>query len=139
MGAQRGRDVVVRIGDGADPESFSVVAGVRSRTIALRTETADATTAESVEGWRVLLTGSGPRHVDVAGAGAFVDAASDARMREAFFAGEAPSLELVIADFGVLRGRFAILELAYSGDQDGEALMSLRLRSAGAVSFSPVT
>ncbi|MBP9233509.1 MAG: hypothetical protein KBF30_02470 [Hyphomonadaceae bacterium] len=45
------------------------------------------------------------------GAGGFNDAASDARIRQAYFNDEAPRFRLVIADFGVLAGPFVISEL----------------------------
>jgi TP901-1 family phage major tail protein len=127
--------VVVKIGDGGAPETFVVVAGIRARTIVLGAGLVDATTAASPGAWRELIAGGGTKRIEVAGSGVFKDAASDARMRAAFFAGDAPRLRLEVAEFGVLAGRFAIAELAYSGDHDGEAMLSIRLASAGAISF----
>ncbi len=135
MGGARGRDVIVKIGDGGEPEAFLVVAGIRARTISLGAGTIDATTAESPGAWRELIAGAGTKRIEVAGSGAFKDAASDERIRAAFFEGEAPQLRLEVAEFGVLRGPFAITELVYSGEHDGEALFSIRLASAGVVSF----
>ena len=74
----------------------------------------------------------------VTGSGAFRDAASDERMRAAFFAGKAPVFRLEVAEFGALEGRFAIAELAYAGEHDGEAQFSIRLASAGAITFEAV-
>ena len=136
MAGQRGRDVLIRIGDGGAPETFTDVAGIRARSITLSAGLVDATTAESPAAWRELIASAGTKRIEVAGSGAFRDAASDERMREAFFAGEAPMLRLVVADFGVLEGRFAIAELTYVGEHDGEAMVSIRLGSAGAISFS---
>ena len=44
------------------------------------------------------------------------DAASDARIRQAYFNDEALRFRLVIADFGVLAGPFVISELTWAGD-----------------------
>ena len=71
----------------------------------------------------------------MAGSGVFKDAASDARIRQAYFSGEAARLRLVVPDFGVLAGPFVISELSYAGDHDGEATFAIRLMSAGIVSF----
>ena len=69
------------------------------------------------------------------GRGVFKDAASDARMRAVFFAGETPEWQLVVPGFGVMVGAFLITELTWSGDYDGEAAFSVALESAGQVTF----
>jgi TP901-1 family phage major tail protein len=136
MAGQRGRDLLIKIGDGGSPESFATVAGIRARSIALGAELVDATTTDSPGAWRELIAGAGIKKVDVSGAGVFKDAVSDERMRVAFFAGEAPTLQLVIPDFGTLQGPFVIAALAYSGEHDGEAAFAISLASAGAVTFA---
>lgn len=136
MAGQAGRDVVVRIGDGGAPESFDVVAGVRSRVIRLGARIVDATHADSVGAWRELVAGAGVKSVSVSGDGAFRDAGSDARLRAAFFEGAAANMELEVAEFGVLGGPFVIADLTYAGAQDAEATFSVRLESAGVVTFA---
>jgi TP901-1 family phage major tail protein len=136
MAGQRGRDVLIRIGDGGSPESFATVAGIRTRSIALGARLVDATTADSPGAWRELIAGAGVKKVEVSGAGAFKDAASDERLRAAFFAGETPTMQLLIPDFGTLQGPFAIAALAYSGEHDGEAAFAVSLASAGALTFA---
>lgn len=136
MGGQRGRDVAVKVSDGGEPAAFVVVAGIKARSIVLGAGLVEATTAESPSAWRELIAGAGTKRIEVSGSGVFKDAASDERLRAAFFAGETPALRLEVADFGSLTGPFAIQELAYSGEHDGEAMFSVRLASAGAVSFA---
>jgi TP901-1 family phage major tail protein len=61
MAAQKGKDLLVKIADGA---GFTTVAGLRSRRIAFNAETVDITHAESADRWRELLDGpasSAPR------------------------------------------------------------------------------
>ena len=79
MGAQRGRDMLLKIGDGAAPEVFTTVAGLRARTISLNAKTADVTDADSAGRWRELLAGAGMKSASVSGQGVFRDASSDAR------------------------------------------------------------
>ncbi|HVY88252.1 MAG TPA: phage major tail protein, TP901-1 family [Hyphomonadaceae bacterium] len=135
MTGQRGRDLLIKIGDGGSPESFVTVAGIRTRTFSLLAGAVDATNADSPDGWRELIRGSAPKKMEVAGAGAFRDAASDARMRSAYFSGEAVRLQLEVPGFGVFTGPFAIAELSYAGAHDDVATISIRLLSAGAISF----
>jgi TP901-1 family phage major tail protein len=114
------------------------VAGLRARTISLNAKTVDATDGDS-EGWRELLAGTGVRSCSVSGAGVFRDAASDAEVREAFFAQEARSWRLVIPDFGTLTGRFLVAALEYAGEHEGEATYALTLASAGPVGFEALS
>ena len=137
MAGQRGRDVLIKLGDGGSPETFATVAGIRAKTIALGAGLIDATTSESPDGWRELIAGAGVKAAEVSGSGVFKDAASDERMRAAFFAGEAASLQLVIPGFGVLAGPFVVAAISYAGAHDGETAFAIRLASAGALSFAP--
>lgn len=138
MAGQRGRDLLLRIGDGGSPESFATVAGVRTREFAFSADALEATSLDSPDQWRELLAGAGTKRASVAGFGVFQDAASDARLRLAYFSGDAPRFQLVLPDVGVLTGPFAISELAYGGEHDGEATFSIRLDSAGALSFAAI-
>jgi len=135
MAAQKGRDILLKIGDGAAPPAFHTVAGLRTRTFSLRAESVDATDSDSPEAWRELLAGAGVKSCTVSGAGVFRDAESDAMVRTAFFAQSAADWLLVIPDFGALSGRFIVTGLDYLGDHDGEARFSIGLASAGALSF----
>ncbi len=135
MAGQRGRDVMISIGDGEVPEAFVLVAGIRARTISLTAGLIEATTAQSAQAWREVIAGAGVKRAEVAGAGVFKDAVSDALMRAAFFAGVASNFALAIPGFGTLRGPFVIVELTYGGEHDGEATFAIRLSSAGVVTF----
>ena len=139
MGAQRGKDILLKIGDGGSPEAFTSVAGLRARTISLNAKTVDATDSDSAGRWRELLAGAGVKSCNVSGAGVFRDQASDALIREAFFAQEARIWRLVVPEFGVLEGRFLVAALEYAGEHEGEATYALTLASAGPVSFEAST
>ena len=138
MAAQRGKDMLLKIGDGADPQAFTTVAGLRARTISLNARTVDATDSDSAGRWRELLAGAGVRSATVSGAGVFRDAASDALIREAFFAQAARTWRLVIPDFGTLEGPFLVAALEYAGEHEGEATYALTLASAGMIDFTPL-
>lgn len=136
MAGQKGRDVLIKIGDGGSPEVFATVAGVRAKTISLNARTVDGTSGESPSAWRELIAGAGVKSASVSGAGVFKDAASDAAIQQAFFAQSVKSFQLVIPDFGVIQGAFLIESLDYTGDHDGEAAFAITLASAGALSFT---
>ncbi len=136
MAGQKGRDVLIKIGDGGGPEAFTTIAGVRAKTISLNARSVDGTSGESTEAWRELIAGAGVKSATVSGAGVFKDAASDAVLQQCFFSQAARAFQLVIPDFGVLEGPFLVESLDYSGDHDGEAAFAITLASAGALSFA---
>lgn len=136
MTGQAGRDVLLKISDGAATPAFVTVAGLRARTIALAAHGVDATSADSPGNWRELLPGAGLREVTVSGSGVFKDAPSDALVRTSFFAQDIRVWRLVIPDFGTLEGPFQVANLEYGGTHDGEATFSLTLSSAGAIGFA---
>ena len=67
--------------------SFLTVAGLRTRALAFNAAAIDTTDAESAGRWRELLSGGGIKRASVSGSGIFKDQASDAKIRELFFAG----------------------------------------------------
>jgi TP901-1 family phage major tail protein len=136
MAAQAGKDMLLKISDGAG--GFVTVAGLRARTIALNARTVDVTDADSAGRWRELLAGAGVRSAAVSGTGVFRDAASDALIREAFFSQAARTWRLIVPDFGTLEGPFLVAALEYAGEHEGEASFALSLASAGEVTFGAV-
>ena len=136
MAAQKGKDILLKIGDGESPEVFTTVAGLRARTISLNARSVDATDSDSAGRWRELLAGAGVRQASVSGAGVFRDATSDALIRAAFFAQSADNWQLVVPDFGVLEGPFLVAALEYAGEHEGEATYAIALASAGEISFT---
>ena len=133
MSAQKGKDLLLKMSDGA---SFVTVAGLRSRRIAFNAEIVDITSAESTDRWRELLAGAGVKRASLSGRGLFKDAASDALVRQAFFDGAISDCQVVVPDFGTIEGLFQISSLEFSGEHNGEVTFDLALESAGALTFT---
>ena len=135
MAVQKGRDMLLTLSNGAPEPVFITVAGLRARTVSLNAKTIDVTDSGS-NGWRELLAGAGVRSLSIAGSGVFRDAASDALMRDAFFAQTAAAWQIIVPDFAQFQGSFVIAALEYAGQHDGEASFSITLASAGEVTFA---
>jgi TP901-1 family phage major tail protein len=135
MGAQKGRDLLLKIYDGTN---YITVAGLRSRRIAFNVELVDITHAESVDRWRELLAGAGVRRASISGRGLFKDGASDALVRQAFFDGAISNCQLTVPDFGVISGLFQIASLEFAGEHNGEVSFDIALESAGPLSFAVI-
>ncbi|TXN33857.1 phage major tail protein, TP901-1 family [Methylobacterium sp. WL30] len=134
MTAQKGKDLLVRAGNGAG--GFVAVAGLRARQIAFNAEAIDVTNADSAGRWRELLAGAGARRAAISGSGVFRDEASDLRLRQVFFDGVIETFQVVVPAFGTLEGPFQITALEYRGDHAGEVTFDMSLESAGAIAFT---
>jgi len=132
MTAQKGKDLLIKVHDGAD---YVAVAGLRARRLAFNAATVDITDGESAGRWRELLGGAGIQRAAISGSGLFRDQASDALLRAAFFAGTILTMQVAIPGFGTVSGPFQITALDYSGNHDGELAFEAALESAGALAF----
>ncbi|MEO1015284.1 MAG: phage major tail protein, TP901-1 family [Pseudomonadota bacterium] len=135
MPAQRGLDVLLKLGDAGSPETFTSVAGLRVTSLSLNAETVDATHSGSPGRWREILGGAGVRAASVSGTGVFVDDAVASAIRSIFFSGDTRNWRLDVPGLGAISGPFALANLDYAGEYDGEATVSLSLASAGALAF----
>ncbi len=136
MTAQAGKDLLLKIGDGGSPESFTTVAGLRTRTLSLNAQAIDITHSQSVDGWRELLSGAGVRQAALSGAGVFLSDQTAESIRSIFFSGTVGNWQIVVPGFGMIEGPFLVGNLDYGGDYDGEATVSLSLQSAGVLNFT---
>ena len=137
MAAQSGKDMLLKL-DQTGSGSFLTVAGLRSRALSFNAAAIDITDAESAGRWRELLSGGGIRRAALSGAGIFKDQASDAKLRELFFAGTIRDWQLVLPDFGVVQGPFQITALQFSAHHAGEVTFDLALESAGQLTFTAI-
>ena len=140
MGAQNGKDLLIKVdltGDG----QFETMAGLRATRVSFNAEQVDVTTLDSAGGWRELLAGAGVKSASISGSGVFKDANTDERARQIFFDGETPEFQVIIPDFGTVRGKFQVTSIEYAGSHNGEATYEVALASAGELSFTaqPVT
>lgn len=133
MTAQKGRDFLLKIDDGAG--GYVTIAGLRSRQLSLNAETVDVTDSESAGQWRELLAGAGLRRAALSGSGIFKDAISDEKTRETFFSGAVKNWQIIIPDFGTLAGPFQIVALEYGAQHNGEVTFEIALESGGEITF----
>ncbi len=137
MVAQNGKDLLIKL-DLTGGGSFTTIAGLRATRISFNAETVDVTSLESQGGWRELLSGAGVRSASVSGSGVFVDANTDDRARQIFFAGTVETFQVIIPDFGIVEGPFQITAIEYAGSYNGEATYELSLASAGVLTFTAI-
>jgi len=59
MTAQKGKDILLKIGDAASPEVFASIGGLRTKGLSFNGEAVDITNSDSASQWRELLAAGG--------------------------------------------------------------------------------
>lgn len=139
MAKQKGRALLVKIGDGADPEVFSNLCGLNSKSLSINNTSIDVTTPDCTtpEGALWTETLNGLKNVSVSGDGFFEDSTAEARANTvAMQADNQANFEIVVPDFGTYAGAFRIDTLAFGGETEGGSTYSFALSSTGAVTFT---
>lgn len=132
MSAKLGRDLLLRVDTG---DGYTTVAGLRTKSVKFNSATVDVTDSGS-GGWTELLPEAGLRTVSVTGSGVFRDAASDARLRAAFFAQTPLDAQMIMPGFGTITAPVLVTALSYGGTYRGEATFDLTLSASGEVAFA---
>lgn len=136
MPAQKGSQLLIKVGNGATPtEAFSTVGGLRTTRLVLNQQLVDTSNKDS-GAWRTALSGAGIRSLSLSGAGVFTDAASEETVRGYAFAGTINNFQLVFGNGDLLQGAFHISSYERAGNHDGEETYSLTLESAGTITFT---
>lgn len=136
MAAQKGVDVLLKIGDGEASEAFTNVGGARTVSLTFNNSTVDATSASSTGQWRQLIDAAGILSMDASFSGVFQDDSNDAQIQTDALARTLRNFQVVVPDFGTFEGPFVITNLTYGGAHDGEATFELSLSSGGQVAFT---
>ena len=137
MAAQKGRALLIKVGDGAESEAFTTVAGLRSSTITLNDETVDITTKDNAP-YRTLLANAGIQSLTISGSGVFTDAAVEETLRGYLGSATLKNFQVVIPDFQTYEGEFQLTSLEYAGEYNGEVTYSLTLESSGQITATQI-
>ncbi len=137
MAALKGSALLLKIGDGASPEAFTTIGGLRSTSITLNDEAVDITNKDS-SAVRALLANGGFQSTTISGSGVFTDAASEGTLRGKFGASSFSNFQVIVPDFGTYTGAFMVASLEYAGEFNGEVTYSVTLESSGTITFATV-
>jgi len=137
MAAQKGSDLLIKIGNAASPEVFTTVAGLRDTSITMNNEPIDVTNKDSSR-VRTLLAGAGTQIFTASGTGIFTDGASEASVRTAFAAATFSNFQILIPDFATFTGSFMVASIEYSGNYNDAVQYSMSFESAGSITFATV-
>lgn len=136
MPSQKGRDLLLKIGDGGGPEVFTAIGAARTTAMTLNNQPADATTMDS-QGYQILLGDAGAQSLHIRLEGLFKDAAAEETLRAAAFARSANNYEFWFPNGDKYAASFVVQEYQRGGSFDGLETFSITLARSGAGTFTP--
>jgi TP901-1 family phage major tail protein len=136
MPSQKGRDLLLKIGNGADPEVFSTIGAARAVSVSLNNQPTDATTMDS-NGLQELQAAAGVQSLELTLEGLFKDSAAEEALRLSAFNRTAKNYQLLFPNGDSFAAAFAIHGYRRSGSFDGLETFSLTLIRTGGGTFIP--
>ncbi|HBR41775.1 phage major tail protein, TP901-1 family [Sulfitobacter sp. UBA4523] len=145
MAKQKGRLLLIKIGDGAETEAFTTLCGIQSKTLTVNNNNFDVTTMDCTapggQLWQEVMTGM--RSLATSGNGIFEGGTSLARFKAIAFGTDAAdtadaigNFQVIIPDFGTFEGAFHVDNVEFGGEQEGAVTYSFALASSGAPTFT---
>lgn len=138
MGAEKGKNVLLKVGDGAGSEVFTTLGGQKSTKIQLGKETYDASD-KSID-WKKLLAGKKNATVTVQGVAQWPDTTGLDRLRAVFVDDDdTVNCRLVVNTSGdYWGGAFIITSCDLDGPDSGSTEYGVTLQAAGALTYTEV-
>ncbi len=97
MTRQHAKQVVLKVGNGGTPETFTAIGGMQMTRLHIRRGIVVASHAGD-SGWRPVRSESGERQISISGQGEFTDSAAEETLRNHAFSGSVVNYQI---DFGV--------------------------------------
>ncbi len=136
MPSQKGRDLLLKIGNGASPEIFAMVGAARLVALTLNNQPVDKTTMDS-NGVQEVQGDAGVQALEIKLDGLFKDAAAEETLRLAAFARTVNNYQLQFPNGDLLAAAFIVHDYHRSGSFDGLETFAISLLRSGDGSFTP--
>lgn len=131
MGKESGKKVLLKIGDGADPEVFTSVKGQRDTRLSMQASPTDVSDKTS-DGWGATIPGTKQATITVSGVAVWPDTAGWDVLREAFEDEAEINVHLVAnTDGDGWKGPVTVTGFDYGGSHDGGQEYSITLQNSG--------
>jgi len=137
MAGQKGRDFLLKIGNGASPEVFTTVGATRTNSLALNNNPVDDTTMDDA-GVQSMVADAGVQSMQLSIDGLFKDAAIEETLRAAAFARTVSNYQLLFPNGDTYEANFVIQDYNRSGSFDGVETFSGTLVRSGTGTYTAV-
>ncbi|MBI3440669.1 MAG: hypothetical protein HY052_02505 [Proteobacteria bacterium] len=136
MPSQKGRDLLLKIGNGASPETFATIGAARTVAITINNHPVNSTTLDS-NGFQCLEAAAGLQALEIILEGLFKDTAAEETLRQSAFGRTTKNYQLLFPNGDVLAAAFVIGDYRRSGSFDGLEGFALTLVRSGNGTFTP--
>lgn len=134
MAGQKGRSVLIKIGDSESPVNFTTLGGGRVHELSIDDEPVNVSDKDSPERWREAIRG-GTRQMEMRVDGVFKDTASETSLLNNVMDASDTVLEFqfIVPDFFTFQGLFIVSNYVQRGEDNGAAEYSATFASAGQI------
>lgn len=136
--AQKGKTMILKLGDGATAEAFTTIGGMRTTSIVINNTSVDITDKDS-NSWQTLLADAGGRSIQISASGIYKDNNSERLFRDAAMTAGIDNYQVMFEDGSYFQGGFQIESLTYDGENNGTRMYSATLKSSGTITFTGAT
>jgi predicted secreted protein len=136
MPSQKGRDVLLKIGDGGAPEIFTAIGAARTVSMTVNNQILDVTRLDG-NGLQALKSDGGLQTMQILLDGLFKDAVAEEALRAAAFNRTSNNYLFSFPNGDVYAAAFIVQDYVRSGTYDGLEAFSLALFRNGGGSFMP--
>lgn len=135
MPSQKGRDLLLKIGNGDAPETFTTIGAARAAMMALNNQPVDSTSMEDA-GQQSLVADAGVQTMKIVLDGIFKDSTSEEALRQAAFGRQKKNFLLAFPNGDSYQAAFVIENYARGGAHDGLETFSVTLLRSGSGTFA---
>jgi TP901-1 family phage major tail protein len=136
MPGYKGRDLLLKIGDGGGTEVFTTIGAARAVAMALNNRPVDSTSMDS-GGMQSFVADAGVQTMQVRLDGLFKDAGAEEMLRAAAFGRTSNHYRLVFPNGDTYAASFVVQDYARGGSVEGLETFSVTLLRDGAGVFTP--
>jgi TP901-1 family phage major tail protein len=136
MPSQKGRDLLLKIGNGATPEIFTTIAAARTVDVRLNNQVIDITALNS-NGAQQGSTDAGIQSLTIQLDGLFKDAAAEELLRLAAFNRSENNYLMIYPNGDQMTFKGLVLNYQRGGSYDGLESFSVTLQRSGAGTYTP--
>lgn len=138
MAEQLGRLLLIRIGDGDDPEVFGNLCGIKTRTFNLSANEVETTKPDCNNPGAAVQRTARPGIVNrtFSGAGTFVSGGTQAILMGHVRAATVFNAEVLVPGEGVYAGSWMVSDFEFEGDMEDDLQFSATFSAAGALTFT---
>ena len=134
----RGRNFLIQALVSAVPETWETIAGGRSVSMSINSETVDITSQQSAP-WMTLLADAGIRNMSLSISGVFNDDDSMERAYERVISGSIDMYQIISDAGDTFTGNFQLTTVERSAEYNDAEQYSISLESSGEILYTPAS